>query len=112
MLTDPPSDASTPPPAPGEGEASAIPALEGLDYVPGLFSEQYTAESGQFDPYLGWRLFDYDGQYMDIRNGERVSRTTTVAGDPVVVWFFGGSPGTVVVRLTRSPLRMSMYWPS
>jgi hypothetical protein len=91
VLTDPPSDASTPPPAPGEGEASAIPALEGLDYVPGLFSEQYTAESGRFDPYLGWRLLDYDGQYMDIRNGERVSRTTTAPGDPTVVWFFGGS---------------------
>ena len=91
VLVAPPPEAGAPPPTPGQGEATAIPALQGHDYVPGLFSEQYTAEAGQYDPYLGWRLRDYDGEYLDIVDGERVSRTTSAPGEPIVVWFFGGS---------------------
>jgi hypothetical protein len=91
VLVDPPVDGAPPLVAAGTGEASAIPALSGLDYVPQLFAEQFAAESGAFDPYLGWRLSDVEGRYLNIADGERVSRTTTVPGDPVVVWFFGGS---------------------
>ena len=91
VLVDPPSDAPPPAAEAGAGEASAIPALSGLDYVPQLFAEQFAAESGQYDPYLGWRLSDLQGEHMNIADGERVSRTTTAPGEPVVVWFFGGS---------------------
>lgn len=91
VLGDPPADGAPPPVDDTTGEASAIPALAGLDYVPALFAEQFAAESGQFDPYLGWRLSDVEGTHMNIVDGERVSRTTTAPGDPYVVWFFGGS---------------------
>jgi lysophospholipase L1-like esterase len=91
VLVDP-TDAPAPPPvAEGSGEASAIPALAGLDYVPQLFAEQFAAESGQYDALLGWRLEDSEGQYLNVVGEERVSATTGAAGDPVVVWFFGGS---------------------
>ena len=91
VLTDPGEEAAPPPAEEGAGEASAIPALQGLDYVPQLFAEQFAAEGGRYDPYLGWRLADAQGQYSNIAHGERVSRTTTAPGDPIVVWFFGGS---------------------
>ena len=87
-------------PDPGTGEAPAdeagggptdIPALAGLDYVPQLFTEQFAAESGEVDPLVGWRLADMDGTHMDMVDGERASRRTEAPGDPVVVWFFGGS---------------------
>jgi hypothetical protein len=91
VLVDPPSDASAPPPAEGGGGPTAIPALADLDYVPQLFTEQFAAESGRFDPYLGWRLDDVAGQYLNVADGERASRATSAPGDPVVVWFFGGS---------------------
>ncbi len=91
LLVDPPSEGAPPPVAEGGGEAAAIPALAGLDYVPQLFAEQFAAESGQFDPLLGWRLEDTDGQYLNIEGGERITTTTTAPGEPLVVWFFGGS---------------------
>lgn len=90
LLVDPPSDAP-PPVDEGQGEASAIPALAGLAYVPQLFAEQFSAESGQYDALLGWRLEDTDGEHLNIVGEERVSTTTSAPGDPVVVWFFGGS---------------------
>ncbi|MET1049772.1 MAG: hypothetical protein ABWZ55_09090, partial [Acidimicrobiales bacterium] len=90
VLVDPPTEGAPPPVAEGGGP-SAIPALAGLDYVPRLFTEQFAAESGQYDALLGWRLEDTDGRYLNIVDGERISRTTTAPGDPVVVWFFGGS---------------------
>ena len=91
VLVDPPAEGAPPPVAEGGGEAAAIPALAGLDYVPQLFAEQFAAESGQFDPLLGWRLEDTGGEYLNIEGGERASTTTAVPGDPVDVWFFGGS---------------------
>ena len=90
VLVDPPTEGA-PPPVEGEGEAAAIPALAGLDYVPQLFAEQFAAESGQYDPLLGWRLEDSRGQYLNIADGERLSTATTAPGEPVIVWFFGGS---------------------
>lgn len=89
-LTDPATEGA-PPPATGGGGPSAIPALAGLDYVPQLFTEQFAAESGRFDPLLGWRLEDTAGEHLTIADGERASTATTAPGDPVVVWFFGGS---------------------
>ncbi len=89
-LGDPPAEGA-PPPVEDGGGPSAIPALADLDYVPQLFTEQFAAESGQYDPFLGWRLEDTDGQYLNIRGGERDSLVSTAPGDPVEVWFFGGS---------------------
>ena len=92
VLVDPPAASTPPPVAEGSGEAAAIPALAGLDYVPQLFAEQFAAESGQYDALLGWRLEDSDGEYLNIVGEERVSATSAAAtDDPVVVWFFGGS---------------------
>lgn len=68
-----------------------IAALEGLDYAPELFREQFVQGEGRYDALLGWRMEDTAGEYLNIVDGERVSRTTTAAGDPLVVWFFGGS---------------------
>ena len=92
VLVDPPGAPTPPPVAEGSGEASAIPALAGLDYVPQLFAEQFSAESGQYDALLGWRLEDSDGEHLNIEGEERVSASSTAtADDPVVAWFFGGS---------------------
>ncbi len=91
VLVDPPEPSRPPPVAEGRGEAAAIPALAGLGYVPQLFAEQFAAESGQYDPLLGWRLEDSAGEYLNIEGEERASATTTSPGEPVVVWFFGGS---------------------
>lgn len=46
----------------------------------------------EFSGTTGWRLRDGDSDYIDIADGER--RTTQPAaalGEPVVIWFFGGS---------------------
>ena len=91
VLVDPPTEGAPPPVAEGGGEAAAIPALAGLDYVPQLFAEQFAAESGQFDPLLGWRLQDTAGRYLNIAEEERLSTATTAPGEPIEVWFFGGS---------------------
>jgi len=79
--------------APLEADAGldGIAALEGLDYAPELFREQFVQGEGRYDALLGWRMEDTAGEYLNIVEGERVSRTTTAPGDPVVVWFFGGS---------------------
>ncbi len=91
VLVDPPAEGTPPPVAEGEGEAAAIPALAGLDYVPQLFAEQFAAESGQFDPLLGWRLEDTTGEYLNIDGGERVSLLPPAGFADLDVWFFGGS---------------------
>ncbi len=92
VLVDPPTASGPPPVEEGSGEAAAIPALAGLDYVPQLFAEQFAAESGQYDALLGWRLEDSDGEHLNIEGEERVSATSsTTTEEPVVVWFFGGS---------------------
>lgn len=90
VLVDPPTEGA-PPPVDQGGGPTDIPALAGLPYVPRLFTEQFAAESGQYDALLGWRLEDTAGRYLNIVDGERVSRTTTAPGEPIVVWFFGGS---------------------
>jgi hypothetical protein len=80
-------------PAPLDAGAGleGIAALEGLDYAPELFREQFVQGEGTYDALLGWRMEDTAGDHLNIVDGERVSRTTTAPGDPFVVWFFGGS---------------------
>jgi len=91
VLVDPPAEGAPPPVEDGGGEAGAIPALAGLDYVPQLFAEQFSAESGQYDPLLGWRLEDTEGQYLNIADGERASLPPPAGSADLDVWFFGGS---------------------
>jgi len=80
-------------PAPLDAEAGldGIAALAGLDYAPELFREQFVQGEGRYDALLGWRMEDTAGEYLNIVEGERVTRTTTAPREPRVVWFFGGS---------------------
>ena len=47
----------------------------------------------RYDPYLGWRVLDYTGRYVTIRDGVRTSYQGAGAGstDALDVFFLGGS---------------------
>jgi hypothetical protein len=48
-------------------------------------------EGKAYDPFLGWRVDDYDGRYVHVAGGVRRSYEPASAGDPVEVVLFGGS---------------------
>jgi hypothetical protein len=42
-------------------------------------------------PYVGFAQQDYEGRYVNIEDRRRRSYETTLPGEPLDVWFFGGS---------------------
>ncbi len=45
----------------------------------------------RYDPFLGWTLSDYSGDYVNVENGVRRSYKPAGGADPVEVYFLGGS---------------------
>ena len=86
FLLDTPTTGSTP-----GGDPAEIPALAGVPHVRPMMTEFFGARVGMYDPFLGWRLADYDGDHLNIAGGERASYESSVPGEPIVVWFFGAS---------------------
>ena len=86
FLLDTPTTGSTP-----GGDPAEIPALAGVPHVRPMMTEFFGARVGMYDPFLEWRLADYDGDHLNIAGGERASYESSVPGEPIVVWFFGAS---------------------
>jgi lysophospholipase L1-like esterase len=45
----------------------------------------------RYDPFLGWTLSDYSGDYVNVEDGVRRSYEPAGGADPVAVYFLGGS---------------------
>ncbi|MEA2420653.1 MAG: hypothetical protein QOE60_2859 [Thermoleophilaceae bacterium] len=48
-------------------------------------------DAKRYDPFLGWTLADYSGDYVTVKDGVRRSYEPAGAADPVDVYFLGGS---------------------
>ena len=88
--------------------------------TPAGATEPWRAQLGQeigqawvhkrYDPFLGWRMLDYRGRYVNLSDGVRRSYEAPGAGGPdaVTVYFMGGSTmfGLVPARRAHDPLRV------
>lgn len=63
-------------------------AHEDEHWAPRLFGELSQLQYRP-DPFLGLFLRDFDGEYVNVRDGHRVS--SSVTNPTITVWFFGGS---------------------
>lgn len=68
----------------------ALIAHEDAPWAADLFAEE-AAGRNLYDPYLTFRPGDQTGRYLNVSDQVRRSYETSVGGDPLVVWFFGGS---------------------
>jgi lysophospholipase L1-like esterase len=48
-------------------------------------------DAKRYHPYLGWTLSDFRGRYVHVKDGVRRSYQPAVSGDPVEIYFLGGS---------------------
>ncbi len=82
----------------------SLPSVEGRPTIVGLpitdyahedepwfpaYAEELEGWTMVWDPFLGSRLRDYQGSYVNVRDGRRVSYQPERAD--LVVWYFGGS---------------------
>jgi hypothetical protein len=85
----------------GDPAAQSATALTGEDPPAGRGEQWRTVlpevtlalERKSYDPFLGFRVVDFDGTYVNVKDGVRLSHQATAALSPeaVTVFFFGGS---------------------
>lgn len=83
------------PPTDGGGDGEPIAPInllahQGDPWAPAMFAE-LDQQIFIYDPVLVFRTADLEGEHVNVHDSVRASYQTQVEGEPVRVWFFGGS---------------------